>query len=632
MKKRMICAVLSVAMILGLLSGCSFGKAKSKALGVGYNEDGSFLYTVVRAVKASPDVEEAAKNLRSVLKSGLDCKINIIKDASIEDYDGNYEILIGDTDREASALAKEHLKENRVANSKDFIIEVIGDKVCIQAMNDKMLVNACSWFADTFCDSPEDWQLLTSDYRFLYGPEENVVANLIAGVDLGKFTVVKPKEFSYLIGLEVEDFVDYYESLGFTTDYVAEPQKETAYEVLIGDTSRKESKAVSVQGDNYVITVTGGKLVIKGGSDLATREGVRAFNRAVKEAVKTGTPINWSEGYVFNGRYDPNAEDAYTLNWGDEFDYSGTFDLAKWGDYNRASTKLSGESCLGGKTFNVDWMGRSLYTEKTGKALPNQNMIYVSDGSLHLGGIYDGDVNFIGTYASSYATMIYKYGFTEIRGKWPVAPWCVSYWVNGSVYGQEFQKRFGDQERNCMTEIDIVENFGKVESFASNVHRWWSEYRPDGTQRSSAHNSMDGNPLYTGKSLNNKKYTYPSYKKGKDDLSSDFHTYSFYWDEYCMKFAFDGKTYCDYEYEENLSVSVHALMNYLILSCGGGGASYGETFQKETDAPYVEHLIDFVRIYQTGSKNSQLITAWPQEEQDGTRSVRYPENTSGLQF
>ena len=72
-------------------------------------------------------------------------------------------------------------------------------------------------------------------------------------------------------------------------------------------------------------------------------------------------------------------------------------------------------------------------------------------------------------------------------------------------------------------------------------------------------------------------------------------------------------------------------------------SSYGATYNKDTDGDYYEHKLDWVRLYQTGAKNSQLITAWPQFAggayevgesvmKGGTSHIFYPENSIGGKF
>ena len=121
-------------------------------------------------------------------------------------------------------------------------------------------------------------------------------------------------------------------------------------------------------------------------------------------------------------------------------------------------------------------------------------------------------------------------------------------------------------------------------------------------------------------------------EKYGDLLPDDYHMYSFYWDDKCIKFAFDGKVFMDYQYTIHESVSVHCLMNYLISSCAMGSATYGYTYSKDEPEKYYEHSMDYVRLYQPAAVNSQMIIGWPETQETGTSVVRYPENSIGSRY
>jgi hypothetical protein len=425
-----------------------------------------------------------------------------------------------------------------------------------------------------------------------------------------------------------EDFLYFYTTLGYEVADIEDIDPEVEHEIIIGDTTRPESKNIEVEGDNYVIKVVGKKIVIKGGNHLATWRGAQRFLEEIKKGAQTGKGFEWSDGYTINGKYDAKEEGTYTLNWNDEFE--GTeFDLNKWGDYrNQATSDAPGASALGGKTYNCNVFGETKFTGAT------KDLIYQADGCAVLATQRVTDVDFVNSTLSTYHTMTYKYGVVDIFAQIAPYPAHCSYWMNGASTtnpGTNFGDRFGYQNRACMTEVDILENFSQNNSFAANVHRWWTMTNAEGSSTGSAHNSMDGNALYSANSGNSKKFTYDNEKYGKD-MTGDFHMYSYYWDDERMMFAFDGKVFCDYKYTENYSVSVHCLMNYFITSCGMGSAAYGATYNKNEDGDYYEHKIDYVRIYQTGAINSQLITAWPQKQEKGEMKVFYPGNTIGAKY
>ena len=627
MFKRIFSVILVIAMVASL-AACA-----GAAVPAGVDEDGRFVYSVVRSgEKVIPVVENAAKSLRSVLKENFECNITIAKDNAFEDFDGNYEILIGDTNREESAKAKQRILDNRDNNASDFIVAVIDDKICITAVTDEMVGVAVDWFIENFCDNLEAWSKLTKGYEFIYAPGGKTVNNTVNGVNLGLYSVVLPRKTSLLVGMGADKFIKYYTDLGYNIvskdDFLA--SDETEYEILFGDTVREASKSVNVEGDNYVIKVVGKKLVVKGGTHLATW---RAAERLFEEIEKTDGQENgfsWPDGHTINGKYDATEKGTYTLNWYDEFE-STEIDLNKWGDYRReAETDALAASCLGGLSYTTNVFDFCRYTGSDRKKL-----VYQADGCMVNATQRVNEVDFIGSRLSTYWTMTFKYCVMDIYGKLPDTPAHASYWVNGASTGNpggsSFGDRFGYQSRSAMTEIDILENFGAINNYAANVHRWYGNFSSDGTNIGSAHNSMDGNALYGANSPNNKRFSYDTEKYG-DNMVDDFHMYSYYWDDERMMFAFDGKVFCDYKYSDNLSVSVHCLMNYFIVGTGMGSPSYGVTYNKSTDADYLEHKIDYIRIYQTDAINSQLITAWPQKQATGESKIFYPENSVGGRY
>ena len=635
--KRIIALVLAIFMVASL-AAC--GDEEVASVPATVLDNGKFIYNIVRSgEKTVPSIEDSVKVLRSAMRENWDdVKITVTKDTSIEDFDGNYEILVGDTNREESALAKQRIIDNRDNNAYDFIVAVIGEKICINAMDEEMVPVAVDWFIDNFCDSFETWQLLKEDYQFIYAPEANSSNNNVNGVNLGLYSVVLPVETSLLIGVQSDEFVDYYKSYGYEIKEYEDMDAEVKYEILLGDCDREASKAVDVDGDNYVIKVVGDKIVIKGGNYLATWRACKAFNEAVKKGNGDEGGLNWADGYTINGKYDSKEEGAYTLNWFDEFN-SSKVDYNKWSDYRTQALNSweVGSSSLGGKVYSYNVYDSSLYDGEDLK-----DLVYVSNGALVYGCQRVNEVDFVNTSISTYWTMTYRYGYLEMRGDLSEHPSHVSYWANGAeTHTEGFTERFGAQNRTCQTEVDILENFSNSNGYSANVHRWWNEVDAEGAFVTSAHNSMDGNAMYSGNSANNKSFKYNNEKYGKD-MVGDFNTYSFYWDDECMKFGFNGKVFCDYQYTDNNSVSVHCLMNYFVSTCGMGNASYGVTYNKDEHKSYYESKLDWIRLYQTGAKNSQLITAWPQydgeydEDEDvltgGKKKVFYPENASGGKF
>jgi len=624
MKIKRITVLMIVTFMIFALVGCS----AAAPIPYGINEEGYFNYAIIRSEESkNTEMQEALKTLRNTIKDSLKCKVLNMIDTAREDTDNNLEILLGNTNRPESAQALKMLTDNRVNYVMDFIVVVIGDKICIQAASNAIVADATMWFAQTFCTNAESWAKLNSEYCFIYEHKYDETISTVNKNNLGNYSIVMPRQITYLVGMNAEKIADHHKLNGYNMDIFEDIDAELTYEILRGDCNREASKAVKVEGDNYVIKVVGNKVIIKGGSDLATWKATQFFYEEITQADRTKRGFNWSDGYTINGKYDAAEENAYTLNWYDEFEGS-EIDRNKWGDYKTESTEGFWEaSCLGGTCYWQDMDGNTYKGKKGG--YKERQLLYQSDGNLHLGTTIISDVDFMGSQISSYWTMSFRYGLMEIRADLGGTPAATSLWFNGATTGSTaFEERFGQQHRVAMTEVDILENFGYDHYYASCIHKWWTNYDSTGRVNGSGHKSMDGDALYGPNSVNSKKLTYNTEKYG-DMLTSDYRLFSMYWDEYGITFAFDGRKYCHYDFADNQSVSTHCLMNYIIMRCRMGGSTYGVTYDKSEHTEFEETLVDYVRVYQSTKDNCQMITAWPQHQESGTSKIFYPEHDNG---
>ena len=613
---RIISLILSICLIVSALSACSlFGGAKLPSK---LRKDGTFPFKVIRSTNATDREEALAKTLRNTMRDNFVCKVDIGKDETTEYNEDAYEILIGNTNRPESTEAKSVLAASRENTAYDFIVKVIGRKVCIQAINDEMITIAGNWFSETFCDSIEDWSLLTTDYEFIYSKKFDVVNNQVAGTDLGAYTVVKPLYSDYISIMEIEDHIKFYENYGYKITYNDDVDAETTYEILLGNCDREASKNVTVEGDNYVIKVVGTKIVIKGGSSLATFRAIRHFNDLVKAAKDGGETINWNDGYVINGKYDATEPGTYTLNWADEFGGS-KIDLSIWNNYTGVNR---GASILGGKVYTPEPDGSGL---PEGVTAPGK-LCYITDGKLAFENYRVGK-DFFSFEITSRDALCWRYGVAEISMQAPEEPIGISLWFNKNVSKLKMGggKTINVGSDEVFTEVDLIENYGHPNRFSANVHRWWREPTLDGLVNSLAHNiALDESFLKEGSSSD---FTVPEEKYGANGMADKTqHVYTWYWDNHKMKFAFDGRTWCTYDYTTTNSAAIHSLLTSFILAGNYGYTTYGTAFKEGIHPDYSVAYFDYCRVYQTDALNSQLIQSYTSEEYERPAIIVYPNN------
>ena len=119
--------------------------------------------------------------------------------------------------------------------------------------------------------------------------------------------------FSTLLALKEKFNLHYDVTMEIVTDKLEENHnvyKENEYEILIGDTNRKESGEVltNLLLNDYGYGQVGTKLVIKGGSEEALIEGIKAFQKNIVVAKK-GMTIDRDTFY--SGRFDTLVTKEY---------------------------------------------------------------------------------------------------------------------------------------------------------------------------------------------------------------------------------------------------------------------------------------------------------------------------------
>ncbi|MBO7217997.1 MAG: family 16 glycosylhydrolase [Clostridia bacterium] len=533
-------------------------------------ENGSFVYTLIKSENISDELNEEIKELRSLLKDTFDAKVKTVLDTVDEDSADSYEIVLGDTNRSVTETAKTLLAENRKYCSFDFIIKVVDKKIVIYSADETMLCKAVKYFAETYCSSENGWSKLNGNSQEIYEAPVYYYEHKLADNYLKDYIFVTPRDMEYIYGKDVYDFVEHLKDTeGYELGVNDERYDEQKLEILVGDLDRPESNAVKVSGTDWIIKMSGDKLVIKGGDGLALSEALSSFKNMIVDAENKKEEFELSADFELKGTFSADAGD-YTLVWSDEFGQDN-LDPYWWTDsdqfkYGMTQTNTThGSSFVWNATNNVKMTGDGCATLFTNKL----------------------DNTYYGSYISTFNTMQMRYGIIEIRSKQPIEPAAHSFWLNGALLGN-----------GVMTEYDIVETFGYTTKFASNLHRWWNLNDGSGD---SGHTSLDL-PEFS----DDKRFVFNDIiDKGLDE---NFHTYTMDWDSERIRFAVDGKVYFEYNLDEYDNPDARMLPVYLIISCRMGQNDYGNLVKDYPDVTYAELKVDYVRLYQKGDNDSLLYT------------------------
>ena len=209
------------------------------------------------------------------------------------------EILIGATNRPESRDAL-----NDLGDKVGFVVKKLNNKIVINASALGLMDEAVQYFITNFVDASANGVLSV--------PKDLAVANTDAGgVSLlkpdgtSRFNMIYAANLDTTSGSDQYDRVDYVvnffmdlratflkvtgvEDIAFDTD--AGSAKAEAYEVLLGDTNRPETRAFleTLKPNEYGYGVVGNKIVITGWSDLTIGKAIELFNADLsKYLVKT---------------------------------------------------------------------------------------------------------------------------------------------------------------------------------------------------------------------------------------------------------------------------------------------------------------------------------------------------------
>lgn len=278
-----------------------------------------------------------------------------------------------------------------------------------------------------------------------------------------------------------------------------------------------------------------------------------------KEAAACGAP------YEKHGR---------VLVWHDEFD-KGEIDYDKW-CFDRTMREP-------GHEFDN--------TEKH---------IRVEDGQLHMqvhrsekeGKTYSLCEGFTTT-----DTMVFKYGYLEMRGKVPFrkGAW-PSFWCTTNTPLKE-SKLFG-------MEVDIFEVWSKTDRLAANLHKWGPKWK-----HMAVPSNKEGwpNPVYVF--------------ENPENLNNEYHTYGFEWDPEYMHFYVDDVKFTTFELTgekgafgddyfpetEMFHDWLRVILNNEIFAPGDAYAK-GDIVLTDDDEMPIDYYVDYVRLYQNADKGEVFKT------------------------
>ena len=256
----------------------------------------------VKTLFSSAQPEELTRTIWNAIMQKYGVRIDYSDDKVDEEsgyYEKRYEILIGNTGREESkSISEKDMKYY------DYAIKCVNTKLVIKAGSDEALANAVDYFIETCINTGEamtadGWErIMQTDYNYVY--DSNIGKLFIDGVDISDFTVCK----------NVKDYVaerfaaEVLEKVGEKIE-IPMFEAEREHEIIIGDCGREEyAEAIKgLKGNDYVIKVINGKLVIAGASEAATSLALYTFYSEYLGEKHETLNLTADNGYVYKREY-----------------------------------------------------------------------------------------------------------------------------------------------------------------------------------------------------------------------------------------------------------------------------------------------------------------------------------------
>ncbi len=401
-----------------------------------------------------------------------------------------------------------------------------------------------------FVDKDGEFEYESVDFK---GPEGYVIV-----VPAGNSTARESAEY-----LQSYYFNSFNVSLPIVTDKTSEKSKE----IIIGNTSRKESNKELAE-DEISVFIDDDKLVFLGGHDVSVDSAVKKFVRLAPENGKAVT-FNIKTDFV------SDMLDGYKYVWGDEFE-GDDIDLSKW-DF---------EARMAGTTLM-----RLSY---------DKEIVTTADGRLKLHAIRlkdpdDETIQFKVPYSvlTKYK-MNYVYGYAEIRARMPFdgGVWPSFWGLSDGALGPERNKKYG-------VEVDIFEVFGSEDTVVPNIHKW---YRSDYNYRE-LHDPDSKDEYHTSYGLmyDTTKWVF----KNVDTIGQEYHTYGYLWTPKELSMYVDGQKYMTYDISKSFDKCsdnsgfhdpLFLMFNFHIFA---SDYSYIATpIENHFDSLPAEYYIDYFRLYQ----------------------------------
>ena len=544
--------------------------------------DGESTFRIVRPAGCDSEITTAASKILKGIKDTHNVSVRSAFDE--EPAENVAEIIIGETNREETKIARQVLMTEGDGRVNEYIICTINDDIVIYGMTKDATIKGVEYFVVTYVPTAT----ITGGIHYNFKDAEGFETYTVAGNSkLVNTKIVRPiYNVSFLTQIEIDKLVKLiYDTSGYEMEIIHDQvasntgntldgsgtltkTEPSEYEIIIGNCVRDGVKTITDK-NAYEIRVEGKNVYLNGGSPYATAMAVSEFIKLLTEK-KTITADN----NVLNGDYSKvigNYDSAtyYRQTWADDFE--GT----------EINTDL----------WDVRWNERAYASAGEAKEVyrgnPELKNNYVKDGNLYINAIDTPKARY-GGLLTTQGMMEYYFGYIEISTLHPRGEGFWSALYTMSAVGPNDANNVGakDTERVYYNETDVEECYGAGDWVYGNSFAWPTAY---GRQILGLEKDQTG-----AVHVNNKL-------SAKDDRAfwMDFHTYGFeLLDEKRITYTCDGYSWCIQDLREGAEQHAYDQSVFLRLAMAPGTNNHPVTTNPDDWQNYNKYIVDYVHVYQ----------------------------------
>jgi hypothetical protein len=317
MKKRILSLLLLTVMLFSLIAmtACDDEPAPpaNQTLAAAMKEAGYTTFVYPSTEDGDENLNAAYAIINNAFKALTGADLLLKEDGgswTSNIQNNNKEILIGDTNRTASAALNKTVQDNRSNSQKDYQIQMGNQEIILATGKDTLgYVGVASAFAAMLSQPVSTYSLDNYNsgliqYQWEWGTIGGAAANTYqivypAGADASVQKAVKAlRDAIYLVS-------------GYKLNYVADTASQKTNEILVGHTNRALSTTLAQNSGwrnnnamDYMFLAQGTKIAIMAGDDASGTESAVAAFIASRLTAANAQALNWSDSYQLPGIHD----------------------------------------------------------------------------------------------------------------------------------------------------------------------------------------------------------------------------------------------------------------------------------------------------------------------------------------